>query len=311
MKKLLSILFLFPCLSMANSSAEDCLKIDDKDKRLECYDTYFSNNISKSVSTDSTKSNLKPTKWVQKFKEDPMTGITSQVVSIESDNTHSFGFPYEGAQRATLQIYNSGKNTDEYLYFYIKKGQILCREYCSLYIKIDNKQPFLVKGSEPGDGSSNYTWFYLSAERLRDILGAKKVLIQPTIYQNGDPIFEFSVENNPYKPKKSYLKNELNEMLINKKTPPELKEIAKESSSYIDSFEECIKRAKTDIEKLKQGEFGKINKTLGSSNYDNFTYLEEKSKNKISYYTYEEKTVTQNICDKKENFFGSITYEYK
>lgn len=311
MKKLLSILFLFPCLSMANSSAEDCLKIDDKDKRLECYDTYFSNNISKSVSTDSTKSNLKPTKWVQKFEEDPMTGITSQVVSIESDNTHSFGFPYEGAQRATLQIYNSGKNTNEYLYFYIKKGQILCREGCSLYIKIDNKQPFWEKGSEPGDGSSNYTWFQLSAEELRDILGAKKVLIQPTIYQNGDPIFEFSVENNPYKPKKSYLKNELNEMLINKKTPPELKEIAKEPSSYIDSFEECIKRAKTDIEKLKQGEFGKINKTFAGSNYDEFTYLEEKSKNKISYYRYHEKTVTQNICDKKENFFGYITYEYK
>ena len=296
---------------MANSSAEDCLKIDDKDKRLECYDTYFSNNISKSVSTDSTKSNLKPTKWVQKFEEDPMTGITSQVVSIESDNTHSFGFPYEGAQRATLQIYNSGKNTNEYLYFYIKKGQILCREGCSLYIKIDNKQPFWEKGSEPGDGSSNYTWFQLSAEELRDILGAKKVLIQPTIYQNGDPIFEFSVENNPYKPKKSYLKNELNEMLINKKTPPELKEIAKEPSSYIDSFEECIKRAKTDIEKLKQGEFGKINKTFAGSNYDEFTYLEEKSKNKISYYRYHEKTVTQNICDKKENFFGYITYEYK
>jgi hypothetical protein len=294
---------------MANSSAEDCLKIDDKDKRLECYDTYFSNNISKSVSTDSTKSNLKPTKWVQKFKEDPMTGITSQVVSIESDNTHSFGFPYEGAQRATLQIYNSGENTDEYLYFYIKKGQILCREHCSLYIKIDNKKPFLAKGFEPGDGSSNYTWFLLSAESLRDILGAKKVLIQPTIYQNGDPIFEFSVENNPYKPKKSYLKAELNEMLINKKTPPELKEIAKESSPYIDSFEECIKKAKTNIGKLKQGEFGKIESTY--SNYEQFTYLEEKSKNKISYYTYDEKTVTQNICDKKENFFGYITYEYK
>lgn len=309
MKKLLSILFLFPCLSMANSSAEDCLKIDDKDKRLECYDTYFSNNISKSVSTDSTKSNLKPTKWVQKFKEDPMTGITSQVVSIESDNTHSFGFPYEGAQKATLQIYNSGENTDEYLYFYIKKGQILCREHCSLYIKIDNKKPFLAKGFEPGDGSSNYTWFLLSAESLRDILGAKKVLIQPTIYQNGDPIFEFSVENNPYKPKKSYLKAELNEMLINKKTPPELKEIAKESSPYIDSFEECIKKAKTNIGKLKQGEFGKIESTY--SNYEQFTYLEEKSKNKISYYTYDEKTVTQNICDKKENFFGYITYEYK
>lgn len=285
------------------------MKIDDKDKRLECYDTYFSNNISKSVSTDSTKSNLKPTKWVQKFKEDPMTGITSQVVSIESDNTHSFGFPYEGAQRATLQIYNSGENTDEYLYFYIKKGQILCREHCSLYIKIDNKKPFLAKGFEPGDGSSNYTWFLLSAESLRDILGAKKVLIQPTIYQNGDPIFEFSVENNPYKPKKSYLKAELNEMLINKKTPPELKEIAKESSPYIDSFEECIKKAKTNIGKLKQGEFGKIESTY--SNYEQFTYLEEKSKNKISYYTYDEKTVTQNICDKKENFFGYITYEYK
>ena len=285
------------------------MKIDDKDKRLECYDTYFSNNISKSVSTDSTKSNLKPTKWVQKFKEDPMTGITSQVVSIESDNTHSFGFPYEGAQRATLQIYNSGENTDEYLYFYIKKGQILCREHCSLYIKIDNKKPFLAKGFEPGDGSSNYTWFLLSAESLRDILGAKKVLIQPTIYQNGDPIFEFSVENNPYKPKKSYLKAELNEMLINKKTPPELKEIAKESSPYIDSFEECIKKAKTNIGKIKQGEFGKIESTY--SNYEQFTYLEEKSKNKISYYTYDEKTVTQNICDKKENFFGYITYEYK
>lgn len=309
MKKLLSILFLFPCLSMANSSAEDCLKIDDKDKRLECYDTYFSNNISKSISTDSTKSNLKPTKWVQKFEEDPMTGITSQVVSIESDNTQSFGFPYEGAQRATLQIYNSGKNTNEYLFFYIKKGQILCRDGCSLYIKIDNKQPFLVKGDEPTDGSSNYTWFYLSAKNLRDILGAKKILIQPTIYQNGDPIFEFSVENNPYKPKKSYLDAELNEMVINKKTPPELKEIAKEPSSYIDSFEECIKKAKTDIGKLKQGEFGKIKSTY--SNYDEFKYLEEKSNNKLSYYTYGEKTVRQDICDKKENFFGSITYEYK
>lgn len=98
-------------------------------------------------------------------------------------------------------------------------------------------------------------------------------------------------------------------MLINKKTPPELKEIAKESSPYIDSFEECIKKAKTNIGKLKQGEFGKIESTY--SNYEQFTYLEEKSKNKISYYTYDEKTVTQNICDKKENFFGYITYEYK
>ena len=45
--------------------------------------------------------------------------------------------------------------------------------------------------------------------------------------------------------------------------------------------------------------------------YKIFKYLEEKSKNKISYYTYGEKTVTQDICDKKENFFGYITYEYK
>ena len=95
-------------------------------------------------------------------------------------------------------------------------------------------------------------------------------------------------------------------MVINKKTPPELKEIAKEPSSYIDSFEECIKKAKTDIGKLKQGEFGKIKSTY--SNYDEFKYLEEKSNNKLSYYTYGEKTVRQDICDKKENFFGSITF---
>ena len=106
MKKLLSIIFLFPCLSMANSGGEDCLKIDDKDKRLECYDTYFSNKAKIPTTNNNINSSEKPTKWIQQFKENKMTGVTTQLVAIASDNTHSFDFPYQGDQDATIRIKN-------------------------------------------------------------------------------------------------------------------------------------------------------------------------------------------------------------
>lgn len=305
MKKLLSLVLCFPCLAIADNSGENCTKITDKDKRLECYDQIFV----KPEKIDNTAVNVEeklPTKWEVKYKTDPMDGTKSQIAIIASDNKHSFAFPYEGAQNAFLKL-SDGGYTRTSVEFHINKGQIMCRDKCLFHIKIDDNKPTFVEGIRPQDGSTTYTYFIPNVELLRSIISAKKILVQPTIYQNGSPIFEFSTANNPYKAPTNYLPSELL-TLLKQGQFPELIERKREGSKYENNFKSCVDRMYDLDKKSKKGD------VYSKEDYDktvNVFYVEEKNKDKVSLITYYSNSASRDICDKKENFFGWISYNYK
>lgn len=304
MKKLLSLVLCFPCLAIADNSGENCTKITDKDKRLECYDQIFV----KPEKIDNTAVNVEeklPTKWEVKYKTNPMDGTKSQSAIIFSDNKHSFAFPYDGEQNAALKLSDSGIRTS--IEFHITKGQIICRDKCLFHIKIDDNQPTYVEGYKPRDGSTTYTYFLPEPELLRSIISAKKILVQPTIYQNGSPIFEFSTANNPYKAPTNYLPSELL-TLLKQGQFPELIEGEKEGSKYENNFKSCVDGMYYLDKKSKKGD------VYSKEDYDKTVrvfYVEEKNKDKVSLITYYSDSASKHICDKKENFFGRVSYSYK
>jgi hypothetical protein len=64
-------------------------------------------------------------KWSYATSVDPMTGRDSASASIDSENTVSFDFPYQGAQRATLTIRNHPSHGRD-VFLSIERGQFPC-----------------------------------------------------------------------------------------------------------------------------------------------------------------------------------------
>ncbi len=133
-------------------------------------------------------------KWMYRVDEDPMTSKTARYASIESENTVSFAFPYQGVQRATLTIRNHPSWGFD-VYLQLTKGQILCRSYedCSVMVRFDEREAQSWAAVGPGDNSTE-TVFLRSEPRFVERLRAAKVVrIQIPVYQEGAPTFEFHV----------------------------------------------------------------------------------------------------------------------
>ncbi|HII3689791.1 TPA: type VI secretion system-associated protein TagO [Pasteurella multocida] len=196
MRKMILIMLL-PLSVFANQDPKKCADIESVSHRLDCYDSIFGK---KEVRKESAKEDNKETKWVYSESKSEMSNTEYVQVSIDSENSVNFSFPYQGEQKARLRLWRSKKGNTDYLTFSIKKGQIVCRtgSGCSLSIKIDDDDEFYIKGDEPSDSDSTYTTVKLTGDEAFRISRASKILIQPTIYKQGYPIFKFDVKNNPY-----------------------------------------------------------------------------------------------------------------
>lgn len=134
--------------------------------------------------------------WKYKKTEEEMGRGTISLATTKSTNKAKFGFPYNGAQRATLTIRNHPKSGINVL-FSIQKGQFLCSSYdgCVVYVKFDNEQP--IKFSASGASSHDSTVIFINKENyfLSKLSKAKKLRIQSEFYNEGSVVFKFNVNN--------------------------------------------------------------------------------------------------------------------
>ncbi|MDH6185504.1 hypothetical protein [Polaromonas sp. CG_23.6] len=130
--------------------------------------------------------------WVYDDSTDKMTGKKTSTASIESNNSLSLAFPYQGKNFGNILVRQHpsyGLN----VIFYVDKGQILCRSYagCSVTVRFDDKPPmkFEANGSEDNDPK---VIFLKGASRFIEAAKkAKTILVQVTMYQSGAPVLEF------------------------------------------------------------------------------------------------------------------------
>lgn len=130
--------------------------------------------------------------WNYDSSTDKMTGKKSASAQTVSDNSLSFGFPYQGVNRGNLIVRQHPQYGLDVL-ITIDKGQMLCSSYdCKVSIKFDDAPPVKFSGSGLADHSSQTIFIEGAAKFIASAKKAKKILVQFNAYQNGAPVLEFS-----------------------------------------------------------------------------------------------------------------------
>ncbi len=132
--------------------------------------------------------------WRYVSREDGMTGKAERNAFVTSSNSFQFGFPYQGAQHAILQVRKHPRYGSDVI-FQIENGQILCSSYsCPVRIRFDEAAPRTYTGNEPADNSSTYVFIPGFADITRRMAHAKRMRVEVNIFQEGALQAEFDVE---------------------------------------------------------------------------------------------------------------------
>lgn len=148
------------------------------------------------TTTTSTPTTTIPigAQWNYSTSKDEMDGTETKYASIESINTLSFDFPYQGEQRMRL-TFRSNKKTGKEALLLIEKGQFNCSAgRCSVLIKFDDGQPVLYSAGAAASGRSD-ALFVLNASSLISAMKKKKqMMLQVDFYQYPNKVLRFNVE---------------------------------------------------------------------------------------------------------------------
>ncbi|WP_404655964.1 hypothetical protein [Raoultella ornithinolytica] len=229
--------------------------------------------------------------WKHDVTEDKMGRGSDEVASVVSSNTLSLQPPYDGKQNATFSLRSLRGENNEFVVA-IEKGQIICeQDGCGLLVRVDGEKAFRLTGAHPKDGSSDMVVGSINAEDLRKIKKSKSILIELTIYQNGEHVLEFDSKNNPFIGRKNYLISEIREM-IDSGTPPKHTKTS-EIPMDMPKFDICKKVAN------KKPEDGKI------------TVIEVNKKDEFTTATYGEDSVMTLACKRgsKTSMLSFFSYD--
>jgi hypothetical protein len=124
-----------------------------------------------------------------------MTSGTVHRAVVNSQNEVDFGFPYQGAQRATLQLRTHPRWGKEVI-LSIARGQFLCRvQDCWVTVRYDDSPPWQYSATGPADHSSTALFIPDYADVVRTLKKSNRVRIEAQIYQQGSPVFEFDTKD--------------------------------------------------------------------------------------------------------------------
>jgi len=133
--------------------------------------------------------------WQYSTNEDMATGKKSSSATLQSENTLSFGFPYEGSQFAQLTLRRHPRHGFD-AFISINEGQILCNDYTNPYIlvRFDNGEIQQFECGGTADNSSTYS-FIRNADLFERLLKRASVAyITLTFYQEGSQSLKFKVK---------------------------------------------------------------------------------------------------------------------
>lgn len=130
--------------------------------------------------------------WTDLSSEDSM-GRKRTIKAINSTNTLSFGFPYQGEQYAGLLLRKSQDGTD--VIVQINKGQFLCSfNECAVNVRFDDGPVRRVSASGPTDNSTTVLFLSGASGLIQQMKKAKTTKIEATFYQEGSRVLEFNTE---------------------------------------------------------------------------------------------------------------------
>ncbi|HET6765008.1 MAG TPA: hypothetical protein VFH27_15090 [Longimicrobiaceae bacterium] len=135
-----------------------------------------------------------PAKWAYRDDTDPMTSRVEHTATLESENTVSFDFPYNGPQHGTLLL-RSHPSYGHDVMLRIERGQFLCHSYdgCSVRVRFDEAAAENWSATPPADNSTEVIFIRGYDRFLRKLRRAETVRISANIYHEGAPVFEFDV----------------------------------------------------------------------------------------------------------------------
>lgn len=132
--------------------------------------------------------------WSYTTDEDKVRGGTSYFATTTSTNTVHQDPPYDSDTTMRLTVRRMpSSGTDVVLT--ISSGQMMCPSYegCSGTVRFDNGPARRITFNGPADSSSD-TIFVIGAKSfIGNLKKAKKVIIEKTLYEAGNPQFEFDV----------------------------------------------------------------------------------------------------------------------
>jgi len=135
-----------------------------------------------------------PDSWIYGASKDAMTGKLSHFAVVTSTNRVKFGFPYQGAQNGRLTLRQHPRYGDDVV-LAIERGQFLCPSYedCTVLVKFDDR-PAMSFSAVGAEDNSTETIFIRNYKRFTENLrGARHIIIEAPVYQEGRPQFEFDV----------------------------------------------------------------------------------------------------------------------
>lgn len=167
----------------------------DKEKPASAITSKPASSI-KPVETELEKSKRLGTTWTYHEAPDNMSKGTVKTAAVNSLNVLSFGFPYQGTQRATLSLRKHPRHGNDVI-LAIQQGQFVCRSINSCYvlIRFDDGKAQRFTYSEPTDLSTTVIFIHGYDHILSSLRNSNKAIIETQFYQEGNQTLEFNTSN--------------------------------------------------------------------------------------------------------------------
>jgi hypothetical protein len=138
--------------------------------------------------------------WRYGTGKDEMTQKEVLTAEVDSINTLSFGFPYSGAQRATLELRKHPRWGADVI-LQVERGQFLCNSYdgCSVNVRFGDGRPQRFSAVEPSDNSTTYIFISDYSKFMSQLRKVDEVVIEASFYQAGNQAMKFSTADLDWK----------------------------------------------------------------------------------------------------------------
>lgn len=135
-------------------------------------------------------------KWEVRESVDEMTDSKNVWKSLVSENEVEFSFPYDGGSSLKVEVRYMKKYGNDVL-LTISKGQLLSNDFNGnnfVTVRFDDDEAQKFYTSSPSDHSSDCLFLKNPGKFIKRAKTAKSIKIQVPVFQEGNPMFTFKVD---------------------------------------------------------------------------------------------------------------------
>lgn len=152
-------------------------------------------DVDNSAVTDAPLPVVSEPNWLYQSDTDPMTSKTVEMALTRATKSLSLSSPYSGKNVPTLGLLKNFENKQTVL-FSIAKGQLICSDpNCSIQVRFDEEPAEFYEAEKPANHNSTSLFLEPASKMITKMKKSKVMHIQPTIYQEGNPVVTFNVSN--------------------------------------------------------------------------------------------------------------------